>query len=215
MATTPTEVHHPLFARFFDRFSRLMERELGDRRREMLAGLSGTVVEVGAGNGMNFHHYPPTVEKVVALEPEPYLRARAEEAAHEAPVAVEVSDGMADALPLDDDRFDAAVACLVLCTVPDPASALAELRRVLIPGGVVRFVEHVRSERPAKARLQERMDRWGLWPRVAGGCHCSRDTVATIDGAGLEAERVESFDLGPSWGLTNPHVIGTARAPGA
>jgi ubiquinone/menaquinone biosynthesis C-methylase UbiE len=206
-------VRHPIFARFFDRLSRLMEREVGEHRQELLAGLSGRVLEIGAGNGMNFQHYPTSVEEVVALEPEAYLRDKAEQAARDAPVRVTVRDGVADPLPIQERGFDAAIASLVLCTVPDPGRALGELRRVLKPGGELRFLEHVRSERPRKARIQERLDRSGIWPRVGGGCHCARDTVAAIEAAGFHVERSRSLDFGPSWVITNPHVLGVARAP--
>jgi len=211
-AVSSTEVRHPLFARFFNRFTGLMERELGDRRRELLAGLSGRVLEVGAGNGMNFRHYPGTVEEVVALEPESYLRGKAELAAREAPVNVSVGSAAAYPLPLGDASVDAAVTSLVLCTVPDPQAALAELRRTLKPVGELRFMEHVRSDRPRKARVQDWSDRSGLWPRVAGGCHCARDTLAAIETAGFEVERVRDFGLGPAWGITHPHMLGVARA---
>ena len=207
-----TSVRHPIFARFFDRLSRLMEREVGEHRQELLAGLSGRVVEIGAGNGMNFRHYPDTVDEVVALEPEAYLRAKADAAARDAAVPVNVRGGLADPLPLEDAGFDAAIACLVLCTVPDPGRALAELLRVLKPGGELRFLEHVRSERPRKARLQERLDHSGIWPRVGGGCHCARDTVGAIEAAGFRVERLRSLDFGPSWIITNPHVLGVSRA---
>ena len=206
------EVRHPIFARLYVRLSRLMEREVAEHREELLAGLTGRVVEIGAGNGMNFAHYPTTVDDVVALEPEAYLREQAEQAARAARVRVSVRDGLAHPLPLDDESFDAAVASLVLCTVPDPAAALAELRRVLKPGGELRFLEHVRSDQPRKARLQERLDRSGLWPRVGGGCHCGRDTVTAIETAGFRIEENRSFDLGPAWLHTNPYVIGRARA---
>jgi len=208
----PPEVKHPLFARFFNRFAGLMERELGERRRELLAGLSGRVLEVGAGNGMNFRHYPATVDEVVALEPEPYLRSKAELAAREAAVKVGVGSAAAYPLPLEGESVDAAVTSLVLCTVPDPQAALAELRRVLKPGAELRFMEHVRSDRPRKARVQDWSDRSRIWPRMAGGCHCARNTVAAIEAAGFEIESVRDFGLGPSWGITYPHVIGVARA---
>jgi ubiquinone/menaquinone biosynthesis C-methylase UbiE len=204
-------VRHPIFARVYQRLSRLMEREVGEYRAELLAGLSGRVVEVGAGNGMNFPHYPSSVKEVLALEPEAYLRERAELAARDAPVRLSVGDAAAYPLPLEAASFDAAVASLVLCTVPDQASALAELRRVLKPGGELRFMEHVRSDRPRKARLQQRLDRSGVWPRLGGGCHCARDTAAAIEAAGFVVERVRPFDLGPGWMHTNPHVLGVAR----
>jgi ubiquinone/menaquinone biosynthesis C-methylase UbiE len=207
-----TEVRHPLFARLCDRLSRLMEREAGAHRDELLAGLTGRVVEVGAGNGINFQHYPRPVEEVVALEPERYLRKKAEAAAGDAPVRVSVRDGVADRLPFDDGSFDAAVASLVLCTVPDLGRALGELRRVLRAGGELRFMEHVRSDSPRKARIQKRLDASGIWPRLGGGCHCSRDTVGAIEAAGFEVEHVRSFNLGPRWTHTNPHVLGAARA---
>lgn len=212
-SSTVSAVRHPIFARVFQRLSRLMEPEVGEHRDELLAGLSGRVVEIGAGNGMNFSHYPPAVGEVVALEPEPYLRERAEEAARDAPVRVSVGDAAAYPLPLEPASVDGAVASLVLCTVPDQAGALAELRRVLKPGGELRFMEHVRSDRPRKARLQERLDRSGVWPRLGGGCHCGRDTVNAIEAAGFEIERVRHFDVGPAWMHTNPHVLGVARFP--
>src|SRR4051794_7422805 len=104
-------------------------------RRELLDGLEGRVVEIGAGTGASFRHYPLGVSEVVAVEPEPYLHALATQAARGAAVPVRVVDATAEALPLDDGSCDAAVASLVLCSVADPAVALAELRRVLRPGG--------------------------------------------------------------------------------
>lgn len=203
-----------MFARGFDRLSRLMEKELAPRREELLAGLSGQVVEIGAGNGINFRHYPSAVQEVVALEPEPYLREKARQAARHAPVAVTVRDAVADSLPLPGGDFDAGVASLVLCTVPEPGAALAELRRVLRAGAELRFLEHVRSEQSAKARLQRWLDRSGIWAWFGGGCHCARDTVDLIEATGFRLERVERFDLGPSWVVTNPHVMGVARNRG-
>jgi ubiquinone/menaquinone biosynthesis C-methylase UbiE len=204
---------HPIFARAFDRISPLMEREVASFRDELLAGLSGRVVEIGAGNGANFAHYPPTVDDVIAIEPEPFLRAKATERAAGASVPVRLYDAVAEELPLEEASVDAAVTSTVLCTVPDLGSATRELRRVLKPGGELRFLEHVRATNPRKARVQRSLDRPRLWPRLGGGCHCGRDTVAAIETAGLWIEQIRSFDLGPAWLHTNPHVLGIARAP--
>jgi SAM-dependent methyltransferase len=201
---------HPIFARVCDRLSRAMEAEVGQHRDELLAGLHGRVVEIGAGNGVNFAHYPPTVQEVVAIEPEPYLRRKAQEAARRTSVRVRVDGGRATPLPFADASFDAAVASLVLCTVPDAAGALSELGRVLKPDAELRFMEHVRAPGPPKSVVQQWLDRSRIWPFALGGCHCSRDTVAAIEAAGFELQRVRNYQLGPSWNITNPHVLGVA-----
>jgi SAM-dependent methyltransferase len=205
-------VHHPLFARLWSLMSRHEPAEIRRHRDELLAGLSGRVIEIGAGTGSNFGHYPATVEEVVAVEPEPYLRDRARAAAAEAQVRIDVVDGVADALPADDGSFDAAVACLVLCTVPDQARALAELRRVLRPGGELRFYEHIRSKRSAVALSQRAVDAL-FWPRAFGGCHTSRDTPAAIARAGFDVEDQRSMWVNPV-PMAFPvatHAIGRAR----
>lgn len=203
-------VNHPLFARLYTRFSATMEKEVGRYRAELTRGLSGRVLEVGAGNGMNFAHYEEGVGGVVAIEPEPYLRARAEEAAASAKAPVTIIDGNATALNFEDGSFDTVVFCLVLCSIDDPAAALAEARRVLKPGGTVRFLEHVASPRPGKARFQRFLDSSGIWPRIAGGCTCGRNTVGTIGDSGFAVTELRPVDVGPAWGHTNPHVIGRA-----
>jgi ubiquinone/menaquinone biosynthesis C-methylase UbiE len=211
-----TSVHHPIFARLYGRMADAFEAKgNAEHRDELLAGLTGRVIEVGAGTGLNFGHYPVSVTEVVAVEPEPYLRAKAEEATAAAPVPVTVVDGVAGRLPVDDASFDAGVASLVLCTVPDPAVALAELRRVIRPGGELRFYEHVRADDPRLARWQNRLD--VVWPRVGGGCHANRTTVASIEAAGFTIEHVRRFRFRPSalTALTSPHAIGVARRPPA
>jgi ubiquinone/menaquinone biosynthesis C-methylase UbiE len=209
---TTGAVHHPLFARFFARaVSRAEQHGFADHRRRLLAGISGRVVEIGAGTGANFVHYPPAVTEVLAVEPEAYLRHLAEQAAREARVPVRVVDGVADRLPAGDDEFDAAVTSLVLCSVPDQATALAEIRRVLRPGGRLYFWEHVRAGQPGLARLQRVMDAT-LWPAFGGGCHTGRDTAAAIAAAGFTVERCERFDL-PDTRVpipAKPHILGTA-----
>lgn len=204
---------HPIFARFFDRLSRATEHELGIHRDRLLAGLSGRVLEVGAGNGVNFGHYPPTVETVVAVEPEPFMRDKARHAATSTRVAVRLVDGVASRLPFESSSFDAVVASLVLCSVPELATALSEIRRVLKDAGELRFLEHVRADQPAKARLQIMLDRSRIWPLLGGGCHCSRQTMDAIAAAGFRVTEFESLPFGPSWWITNPHVRGAARAP--
>jgi ubiquinone/menaquinone biosynthesis C-methylase UbiE len=203
-------VRHPIFARVLDRSSGSMEPKVAPLRRELVAGLSGRVVEVGAGNGVSFAYYAPGVDVVIAVEPEPYLREKAAAKAAEAPVAIEVRDGLADALPLEDASVDAAVVSQVLCSVPDVGRAVAELRRVLKPNGEVRFLEHVRSDKPGKARLQRWIDRARIQPTLAGGCHCGRDLVADLEASGLRIEQMRAVTIGPAWLHTNPHVLGRA-----
>ena len=192
----------------------MSERESAEQvghRRDTLAGLRGRVVEIGAGNGRNFGFYPAGVSEVVAVEPEPYLRALAQQAATRAPVTVSVVDAVAGALPLEDASCDAAVACLVLCSVPDQAAALAELRRVLRPGGELRFYEHVHAERRPLRAVLSFADRSTLWPRLAGGCHAARDTLAAIEAAGFCVEDVRRFRFSPGPPLPAvPHILGRA-----
>lgn len=204
-------VNHPVFARFYAWLSRAAEPELGRHRERLLAGLSGRVVELGAGNGLNFAHYPAAVTEVVAVEPEAHLRRMALEAAAHAPVPVTVVDGVADALPLPDASVDAAVTSLVLCSVPDQAGALGELARVLRPGGQLRFLEHVRADSAGLARTQRALDAT-LWPHLAGGCHVHRDTAAAIRAAGFRIDVMAALRV-PDVRVavpTTPHIIGTA-----
>ncbi|GAA3206131.1 class I SAM-dependent methyltransferase [Actinocorallia longicatena] len=205
---------HPLFARYYARASVAMERDLGRHRAVLLAGLSGRVVEVGAGNGLNFPHYPAAVTEVLAVEPEPHLRSLARAAAASAPVPVTVVDGLADHLPAGDGSRDAAVASLVLCSVPDQMSALAEIRRVLRPGGRLRFLEHVRAE-GGRYRIQRVLDAT-VYPFLAGGCHCGRDTATAIVEAGFTVDRIERLgraDTGIPFPAA-PQILGAATLPG-
>lgn len=202
-------VHHPLFARFYAWLAPREDKEGAvTYRGEMLAGLRGRVIEVGAGIGSNFKHYPPAVDEVVAVEPEAYLRAKATEAAKDAPVKVTVVEGLADGLPGEDESFDAGVASLVLCSVPDQASALAELRRVIKTGGELRFYEHVISNQPKTARTQRVLN--PVWTRMAGGCNLHRDTGAAIEAAGFHVLHKRRFRF-PEGRIGLPHILGTAR----
>ncbi|MGY1708798.1 methyltransferase domain-containing protein [Geodermatophilus sp. SYSU D00758] len=211
----PGTCSHPVFARVYARLVPAMDRAgAAGHRRRLLAGLSGRVLEVGAGSGADFPHYPAAVTEVVAVEPEPHLRELARRAAASAPVPVTVVAGTAEHLPAADGSFDAAVCALVLCSVPDQRAALAELRRVLRPGGRLVFWEHVRAGTPGAARVQDVLDRT-LWPRLAGGCHTGRDTAAAVSAAGFRLETVERFRWPDTRlpGPTAPHVLGSAVRP--
>jgi len=207
-------VHHPIFARLYARLADQMERHgVAEHRDELVRGLSGRVVEVGAGTGLMFGHYPATVTEVVAVEPEPILRAKATAAGARAAVHVSVHDAVADELPFPDASFDAVVASLVLCSVPEQATALAELRRVLRAGGELRYYEHVLGERAGQQRLQRATD--VVWPWFAGGCHTARDTPAAIAASGFEIVEERRFEFRPCVAAAPvaPHVIGRARRP--
>ena len=205
---------HPIFAKLYIKGSPDAEkRGQAEHRRDTLAGLSGRVIELGCGNGLNFEHYPSEVTEVVGVEPEPTLRAAGTEAASRAPVPVRVVDGLADALPFEDESFDAAVASLVLCSVPDQGVALAELRRVLRPGGELRFYEHVQATSQPGAGFLKFAEKT-FWPRVGGGCHPARHTGDAIERAGFEVEECRRFGFkAAAFMPTIPHILGRARRP--
>jgi len=210
----PEAVRHPIFARVYRCIGAAAERAgAAEHRQRMLGGLQGRVVEVGAGSGLNFRHYPATVTEVVAVEPEAHLRSVATQAAAGGTVPVTVVDGTAGELPLPDASVDAGVVSLVLCSVSNQPAALAELFRVIRPGGELRFYEHVIAESPRWADWQRRAD--PLWTRLAGGCHLTRDTAAAIARAGFDIEDCERFLFQPSVlnKLSAPHIIGRARRP--
>ncbi|AWK09295.1 SAM-dependent methyltransferase [Streptomyces spongiicola] len=209
-------VHHPLFARFYARFSVAADTRGGvvAHRRELLDGLSGRVIEIGAGNGLNFTHYPAAVSEVVALEPDRTLRQLALTAARHAEVPVDVVPGAAEALPVKSEAFDAAVASLVLCSVRDVPRALSEIKRVLRPGGELRFFEHGAAPGRPMAAVQRALDRT-VWPHVFGGCHTARDPLGAIEAAGFEPGTYRRLCV-PGKGPRLPTsfcVLGVARRP--
>ena len=210
----PEHAPRPVFARIYTRVAKTSERRGGsDHRRRLLAGLSGRVIEMGAGSGANFSHYPMSVSEVLAVEPERYLRERAERAALAAPVPVSVVEGSADRVPGEEGSFDAGVAALVLCTVPDQQAALAEFFRVIRPGGELRFYEHVVAHPKWEARFQRLADAT-FWPHVAGGCHLARDTTTAIERAGFQIKACERFPFSPAAFLPpDPHILGIAQRP--
>ncbi|GAC1409630.1 MAG: class I SAM-dependent methyltransferase [Mycobacterium sp.] len=205
------QFQHPRFARMYERISAESERRgTAERRDRALAGLTGRVIEVGAGNGMNFSHYPDGVTEVVAVEPDDHLRGLAEQAAADAAVPVRVLAGHSTALPAQDASFDAALASLVLCSLADVAAALAEIRRVLKTDGELRYFEHVRSNKPWFGLLEDAIT--PLWSRMGGGCHPNRDTTAAIRAAGFDIEELDRFYYAPlRFYPSHAHILGRAR----
>ena len=202
---------HPVFARVYGRLAPGSDASgTAAHRDELLAGLEGQVIEVGAGSGLSFSHYPASVEGVLAVEPEPYLRRLARDVTTTAPVPVRVVEGTVEDLPAVDGSFDAAVVSLVLCSVPDQRTAFRELHRVLREGGWLHFYEHVRSGQPGSA----------VCKTVSTGCgHCSPAAVTRVvtpqvrsRRPGFRLERCRRFEYrkGSCFGIVSPHVIGRA-----
>lgn len=212
----------PLYGSEQSRFARYLERREArspdpvaeELRRRLIAGLRGRVLEVGCGDGRNFQHYPPSVSRVLAVEPDPTAREVAAQRAAEARVPIEVVEGVATPLPAEDGSFEAAVLVWVLCSVPDPPAALRELRRVLVPGGELRFYEHVCSTNPAFRALQRVGDAL-FWTRTLGGCETTRDSVRAIEEAGFELASLDrGFHSSTVLTITSaPYALGVARNP--
>jgi ubiquinone/menaquinone biosynthesis C-methylase UbiE len=200
------------FARVYDRLmADTEEAGFGERRAGVLSRAQGRTLELGAGTGLNLERYPDAVTELTLTEPFEPMAEQARARARELGRAVEVVPAPAEALPFADDSFDTVTATLVLCTVEDQATALAEVRRVLRPGGRLLFAEHVRASDPRIARWQDRVHR--PWRFVAHGCNCNRDTLAGIETAGFEVTELERFELPKSPPVVRPAIAGTAVKP--
>jgi ubiquinone/menaquinone biosynthesis C-methylase UbiE len=197
------------FAAIYDRGLQATEEAgLRQMRRELLAGAGGRVLEIGAGTGANLDLYPDGVEELVLLEPDPHMAKRLRAKLTETSRAATVLESPAERVPYEDASFDTAVATLVLCTIPDPVAALAEASRVLKPGGRLLFVEHVRSENPDLARWQDRLEK--PWRFLGDGCHCNRDTVATIEASQFELEEIQRGRMPKAPPIVAPLACGSA-----
>jgi SAM-dependent methyltransferase len=206
---------HPIFARFYDRMLAGTERAgLGRMRQELLAKASGRVLELGAGTGHNLEYYTDAVTELVMTEPDPHMAKRLRERLAEQPGAAgnpSVVEASAEDLPFDDGSFDTVVSTLVLCTVPNPLHALTESRRVLVEGGKLLYLEHVRSRRPGVARWQDRLERpWGF---IAAGCHPNRDTGQLLADAGFWIDSLEDMKLPKAPPIVRPVIRGVAQRP--
>jgi SAM-dependent methyltransferase len=199
------------FSALYDRLFEASEAAgLRGMRAELLAGAGGRTLELGAGTGANLDLYPDAVAELVLSEPDPHMVRQLRAKLAESGRAASVVKAPAEGLPLPDDSFDTVVSTLVLCTVPDPAAALAEAARVLKPGGRLLFVEHVRAEDPGAARWQDRLER--PWHFVGDGCHCNRDTLATIAASPLDVVEVERDLLPKAPPIVRPLLRGVATA---
>jgi ubiquinone/menaquinone biosynthesis C-methylase UbiE len=204
------------FAHFYDRALKASEENgLGAMRAKLLAEARGRVIEVGAGTGVNVGLYGSGIEDLTLVEPDQHmaaqLRRRLEAAASASRPPKHLVEAPAEHLPFADDTFDTAVATLVLCTIPDPVAAIAELARVLKTGGRLLFIEHVRSDDPGRARWQDRMEK--PWRFMADGCYCNRDTEATLSASAFTLETVEYGKLPKAMPIVRPLIRGTAILP--
>ena len=196
------------FAATYDSFSRKSEEAgLREMRQTLLAAADGSVLEIGGGTGANLAHYDGLVESLVVTEPEPAMLRRLQSRARdEAPLA-KILRAPAEDLPFEDDSFDTVVSTLVLCGVDDQARSVRELRRVLKPGGHLLFLEHVRSDDPALARFQDRMN----WlNRIVVRCDCNRPTLSTIEASGFTVSELEQTELPKAPKFVRPLIVGTA-----
>jgi len=209
----PAGLQHTRFARAYARAVVGMNRRGGtEHRRRLLSGLHGSVIEIGAGEGSSFALYPRTVTDVLAIEPNDYLRNLARRRAESAPVPVVLVAGVAEQIPAPDAGADAVVASLVLCSVADQARVLAEIRRVLRPGGTLAYYEHVRSGNPVLAAAEDLLT--PAWQRLAGGCHPNRDTLEAITAAGFLVKDNERFGFGGHpLAPRVAHILGHATRP--
>lgn len=208
--SAPPTLFQRAYAAGYDVFMRLGGKFDRRNRQQLVEGAEGEVLEAGCGTGLSFGYYR-SAARVVGIEPDPGMRARAVRRAREARVPVEVRDGDAQRLDFPDASFDTVIFGLVLCTIPDPAAALAEARRVLRPGGVVRFWEHVRAPDPRLAATQDRWERRWMW--FGRGCHPNRDTVAAVEAAGYRMRELARFTMPGPIKIVAPHVQGVAERP--
>jgi ubiquinone/menaquinone biosynthesis C-methylase UbiE len=180
---------------------------LGQWRAELLRELSGSVLEIGAGTGATLSLYPKTVTRLVMCEPDPHMRRKLEA---KRSANVEISDASIEKLSFQKESFDAVVSSLVLCSVPDQAAALAQIRRVLKPGGRLVFLEHVLAEgKPNRLKWQRRVE--PVWKHLMGNCHLTRRTEAAIEAAGFRIERIQRESMRKALPICRPSIRGIAR----
>lgn len=202
-------LYDQLFARLYDRsLAATEEAGLADRRAHLVGQATGRVLEIGAGTGLNMSHYGPDVDRLVLTEPSEAMAGRLRLRAAQSDLSPEVIVAPADRLPFDDASFDYVVCTLVLCTVDDPETTLTEIKRVLAPGGQLLLLEHVRSEDPARAKWQDRLET--PWRIFGNGCRCNRDTEAIVEAAGFEFAELEHGKVRKAPPIVRPLIQGRA-----
>jgi SAM-dependent methyltransferase len=202
---------HPLYARRYARSApRFEDTGPAAHRQRLLSGVTGVVLEIGAGIGLNFSHYPETVSRLYAVEPEPYLRRAAAARASGLAYEVDIVEGAGESLSLPDSSVDCVVLTLTLCSVHRPSDVLAESRRVLRPNGILAFYEHVAASTPALFRRQRALDT--VWAFMSGGCHLTRQTEHEITNAGFSMRWCDRFHYVTNRVniLASPHILGWA-----
>lgn len=214
MSSQENQPAHRLFATLYDPVMWGLERTiLPDHRRYLARNLSGNVLDLGVGTGAMFPYLPTGSNDIDlhGIEPDPYMRRQAEEKAEDCGIDIDIREAGAESLPYDDDTFDAVIASMVFCTIPDVDAALDEVVRVLGPGGEFRFLEHVHS----KSRLGRIQDiATPVWRKLAGGCHLNRVTSSAITNHdGLNIVEMDRIDTGVAF--VRPFIRGTAETPAA
>lgn len=197
------------FATLYDRCLKATEDAgLREMRRELLSQARDRTIDIGSGTGANLELYPEQVTELVMAEPDEHMARQLRHKLAESDREVEFVRAGAESLPFEDSSFDTAVFTLVLCTVPNPQAALDEVARILKPTGRMLFLEHVRAEDPKLARWQDRLEK--PWRFIGDGCHCNRDTVATIESSALRLEGVEHSEFPKAPPIVKPLVRGSA-----
>ncbi|MBE8523091.1 class I SAM-dependent methyltransferase [Amycolatopsis sp. H6(2020)] len=198
-----------VFAGLYDKFlARVEQHGLSEKRAEMLAPAYGKTIELGTGTGLNLLHYPDAVTDLVLTEPYPPMVAKLEEKVRDYPKRVQLTVAGAEKLPFDDGTFDTVAAAMILCTVRDPDVVLAEIERVLKPGGQYLFLEHVRNPDPKVARKQDIIQKGWYW--FGNECHCNRPTLDTLSKSSLEIVEIKETKMPGAWEFIEAMAIGRA-----
>ena len=214
----PLGLNERLFAWYYPKVVGMAERAgQAETRRELLAVAEGRTLEIGAGSGFNLPHYTAKVTELVVSEPSPHMREHLRERLEAEPPPVgswELADASAEALPFEDESFDTVTGGFIMCSIPSPETALAEIARVLRPGGRYIFLEHVHAgEGTTLGRFQDLIEIPHRY--IAAGCHPNRRTWETIADSPLEIEALERGKQPKAPPSVRPTIMGSAVRPGA